>query len=74
MDHNEQLLSDNKEPKTNIFLLTKPPCSDRARFCLRLIAQSKMPSFIWPEMEFITCSKKPPEPCRFIGFWPAERT
>lgn len=41
MDQNEQLLSDTKEPKVDIFLLTKPPHSERARFCLRLIAQSE---------------------------------
>jgi tRNA 2-thiouridine synthesizing protein B len=41
MDNDEQLLSDTKESKVDIFLLTKPPCSDRARFCLRLIAQSE---------------------------------
>lgn len=33
--------SDSKEPKVDIFLLTKPPFSERARFCLRLIEQSE---------------------------------
>ncbi len=43
MNHNEQLVSDAniKDPRVDIFLLTKPPCSDRARFCLRLIARSE---------------------------------
>jgi len=41
MDQNEQLVSDTKEPEVDIFLLTKPPHSDRARFCLQLIAQSE---------------------------------
>lgn len=41
MDQNEQLVSDTKEPEVDIFLLTKPPHSDRARFCLRLVAGSE---------------------------------
>ena len=41
MDQNEQLVSDTKEPEVDIFLLTKPPHSDRAGFCLRLVAQSE---------------------------------
>lgn len=41
MDQNEQLVSDTKESKVDIFLLTKPPHSARTRFCLQLIAQSE---------------------------------
>ncbi len=52
MSLDEQLLYDakghNKYPSENtkcsnldVFLLTKPPCSERARLCLRLIKQSK---------------------------------
>jgi hypothetical protein len=41
MNHDEKMLSDAKETKMDIFLLTKPPHSDRARFCLQLIMQSE---------------------------------
>jgi tRNA 2-thiouridine synthesizing protein B len=41
MDYSEQLLLDTKESRVDIFLLTKPPCSDRARFCLQLIKRSE---------------------------------
>lgn len=41
MRYNRQLHSDTKGPRVDIFLLTKPPFSERARFCLRLIAQSE---------------------------------
>lgn len=43
MSHNEQLVSgtDIKDSRMDIFLLTKPPCSDHARLCLRLIARSE---------------------------------
>lgn len=41
MNRNEQMGPDNEELKADIFLLTKPPCSDRARLCLRLVAGSE---------------------------------
>lgn len=41
MDYDEQLVLGTKEPKVDIFLLTKPPHSDRARFCLQLIKRSE---------------------------------
>jgi tRNA 2-thiouridine synthesizing protein B len=41
MDDKKRLHPDTKEPKVDVFLLTKPPHSDRARFCLELIAQSE---------------------------------
>lgn len=44
MDHVEQSLSDTKKPRgdmVDIFILTKPPHSDRAKFCQRLIAKSE---------------------------------
>lgn len=41
MEQNKQFYSDTKDPRVDVFLLTKPPFSERARFCLRLIAQSE---------------------------------
>lgn len=41
MDDNERLLPEAKEYKVNVFLLTKPPHSDRARFCLQLMMRSE---------------------------------
>jgi tRNA 2-thiouridine synthesizing protein B len=38
---NSQLLQDSQNSKMDIFLLTKPPKSDRARLCLQLIARSE---------------------------------
>jgi sulfur relay protein TusB/DsrH len=35
-----QTSDDAHSPKTDVFLLTKPPKSDRARICLQLVAQS----------------------------------
>lgn len=36
-----KLLNDCRNPKIDVFLLTKPPKSDRARICLQLIARSE---------------------------------
>ncbi len=41
MDENERLLPGTKESKIDVFLLTKPPHSDRARFCLQLMTRSE---------------------------------
>jgi tRNA 2-thiouridine synthesizing protein B len=41
MDDNERLLPYAKESKVDVFLLTKPPHSDRARFCLQLMMRSE---------------------------------
>jgi tRNA 2-thiouridine synthesizing protein B len=41
MDNKKRLLPDTKEPKVDVFLLTKPPHSDCARFCLQLIMLSE---------------------------------
>ena len=36
-----KLLNDSHNPKMDVFLLTKPPKSDRARICMQLIARSE---------------------------------
>ncbi len=41
MDDDERLLSEAKEPKADVFLLTKTPYNDRARFCLQLMMRSE---------------------------------
>ncbi len=38
---NDKLLDNSHSSKTNVFLLTKPPKTDRARMCLQLIARSE---------------------------------
>ncbi len=40
MDDSE-LAQDSQKPKIDVFLLTKPPKTDRARICLQLIARSE---------------------------------
>ena len=41
MEQDRQLHSDAKGPRVDVFLLTKPPFSERARFCMRLISRSE---------------------------------
>ncbi len=36
-----RLLNESYSPKMDVFLLTKPPKSDRARICLQLIVRSE---------------------------------
>ena len=38
---NSELLNDSHSSQMDVFLLTKPPKSDRARICMRLIARSE---------------------------------
>lgn len=39
--NNSELLPDSGKPKRDVFLLTRPPKSDRARLCLRLMERSE---------------------------------
>lgn len=41
MDDNERFASNTDELKADIFLLTKPPHSDRVKLCLQLIKRSE---------------------------------
>ena len=38
---NCELLDDSQNPKMDVFLLTKPPKSDRARICIQLFTRSE---------------------------------
>lgn len=38
---NSKLAKDSQKPKMDVFLLTKPPKTNRARICLQLIARSE---------------------------------
>ena len=38
---NSELFLDSRNPKTDVFLLTKPPKSVRAKICLQLISRSE---------------------------------
>ena len=39
--NNSELLQDSQQFKLDVFLLTKPPKSDRARICLQLLLRSE---------------------------------